>query len=58
MASPHVAGAAALYLSDPANSGKTPAQVKAALIGAGTTDWSDSDDPDNIKEKLLNVSGF
>lgn len=58
MASPHVAGAAALYLSDPANSGKTPAQVKSALLSAGTSDWNNSDDPDGVKEPLLNVSGF
>ncbi|MFS8096389.1 S8 family peptidase [Lentzea alba] len=34
MASPHVAGAAALYLS--ANPGATPAQVRSALVGAAT----------------------
>jgi len=34
MASPHVAGAAALYLAD--NPGKTPAEVHAAIIAAAT----------------------
>ncbi len=56
MASPHVAGAAALYEST--HPGSTPAQTKAALQSAGTLDWSDADDPDPIKERLLNVSGF
>ena len=35
MASPHVAGAAALYLA--ANPGATPQQVRDALVGNGTT---------------------
>ncbi|WP_345983073.1 S8 family serine peptidase [Streptomyces sp. DSS69] len=35
MASPHVAGAAALYLAD--NPGSTPAQVSAGLVAAATT---------------------
>ncbi|MFH9471593.1 S8 family peptidase [Streptomyces clavifer] len=35
MASPHVAGAAALYLAD--NPGKTPAQVSAGLVAAATS---------------------
>jgi subtilisin len=56
MASPHVAGAAALYVS--AHSGVTPAQVKAALLSAGSNNWNNSDDPDGIKEPLLDVSGF
>ena len=56
MASPHVAGAAALYKS--ANPGASPAQVKSALQAAGTLDWDDRDDPDPTKERLLNVSGF
>ena len=56
MASPHVAGGAALYKAN--NPGATPAQVRTALRSAGTTDWSNSDDPDGIKEPLLNVSTF
>jgi subtilisin family serine protease len=56
MASPHVAGAAALYKSThPAD---TPAQVRTALINAGTLDWSNVGDPDGTKERLLNVDTF
>lgn len=56
MASPHVAGAAALYLSQ--NPSATPAQVKSALINAANFDWNNVDDPDGIKEPLLNVDDF
>jgi subtilisin family serine protease len=56
MASPHVAGAAALYIAS--NSGATPEQVKSALIGAGNYNWSNLDDGDNTKEPLLDVSLF
>ncbi len=56
MASPHVAGAAALYKAS--NPGASPAQVKSALQNAGTTDWNNVDDKDTTKEKLLNVGGF
>ena len=56
MAAPHVAGGAALYKAN--NPGATPAQVKAALRSAGTTNWSNADDPDGVKEPLLNVSTF
>jgi subtilisin family serine protease len=56
MASPHVAGGAALYAATHPTA--TPDQVKAALQAAGTTDWSNADDPDGVKEKLLNVSTF
>lgn len=56
MASPHVAGAAALYKAK--NAGATPAQVKAALQAAGNDGWDNSDDRDGIKEKLLNVDAF
>jgi len=61
MASPHVAGAAALYLS--VNTGATPAAVKTALLLAGDpapcvnnpdgTCAGASDDPDGIQEPLL-----
>ena len=54
MASPHVAGAAALFLST--HSGATPAQVRAALTAAGTFDWIG--DPDSTQEPLLNVTSF
>jgi len=53
MASPHVAGAAALYL---ASNSATPDQVKAALISLGSSNWNDVDDPDEIQEPLLDVS--
>ena len=56
MASPHVAGAAALYVAT--HPGATPAQVKAALQAAGSNNWNNVDDPDGIKEPLLDVSGF
>jgi subtilisin len=56
MASPHVAGAAALYkAADPSAS---PASVRQALRSAGGTDWSNADDKDSIKEPLLNVARF
>lgn len=56
MASPHAAGAAALYLSTHPDA--TPPQVRVALIGAGTYDYSNAKDPDGVKEPLLNVSSF
>jgi len=55
MATPHVAGAAALYLSLSGNSGKTPAQVQTAIVdGAVTGKLSgfNSDTPN----RLLNIS--
>jgi subtilisin len=56
MASPHVAGAAALIkAADPT---ATPAAVKTALQGAGNLDWNNSDDRDPIKETLLDVDAF
>ena len=56
MASPHVAGGAALYLAN--HPGASPAEVKAALRAAGSSDWNNVDDPDEIKEPLLNVAGL
>jgi subtilisin family serine protease len=56
MASPHAAGAAALYKAT--NSSATPTQVKTALQDAGNMLWDNSDDPDGTKEPLLDVSGF
>ena len=56
MASPHVAGGAALYAAN--NPGATPAQVQGALEGAGSLDWDGRDDPDGTKEPLLDVGGF
>jgi subtilisin family serine protease len=54
MASPHVAGAAALYKSTHPTA--TPAQVKSALQAAGNLNWSNADDGDTTKERLLNVA--
>jgi subtilisin family serine protease len=56
MASPHVAGAAALYKST--HPGATPAQVRTALRSAGNLNWNDADDPDPTKEPLLNVDAL
>ena len=44
MASPHVTGAAALYLSD--HPGASPAAVAAALKAAGNLLWNAAGDPD------------
>jgi subtilisin len=56
MASPHVAGGAALYKATHPTAG--PAAVKTALQSAGTLDWNSSDDGDNTKERLLDVSTY
>jgi len=56
MASPHVTGAAALYLARHPAAG--PAAVRSALVAAGTAQWSRAGDPDGIHEPLLNVTGF
>ena len=61
MATPHVAGGAALYYLEEARLGRprpTPQQVRAALIATGTTDWTVSTDPDATHEPLLNVASF
>ena len=54
MATPHVAGAAALYRSD--HPSATPSQVRSALQSAGNGDWSG--DRDQSKEALLNVDAL
>jgi subtilisin len=56
MASPHVAGSAALYKSTHPTA--TPAQVKSALQAAGNLNWSNADDGDGTKERLVNVASF
>jgi len=56
MASPHVTGAAALYLSD--HPGASPAAVAAALKAAGNMLWNAVGDRDRTKETLLNVDAL
>ncbi|MFG1955087.1 S8 family serine peptidase [Micromonospora sp. NPDC048830] len=57
MASPHVAGGAALYKATHPTA--TPGAVKSALQAAGTTAYSwPAGDPDGVQEKLLNVATF
>lgn len=56
MASPHVAGAAALYKAN--NASASPAQVQNALQNSGNSNWNNSDDPDGTQEPLLNVGGY
>jgi len=56
MASPHVAGAAALYIAN--HPGLNPEQVKSELIAAGSNAWNNSADSDLINEPLLDVTGF
>ena len=55
-AAPHVAGAAALWISK--NPAASPAEVRNALIAAGSFDWDNTDDPDGHKEPLVDVSSF
>jgi subtilisin family serine protease len=57
MASPHVAGGAALYKAN--NPSASPSTVKTALQSAGNLNWIwPSEDPDGIQEVLLNVDAF
>ena len=57
MASPHAAGAAALYKAN--NPSASPAQVRTALRSAGNTNWTwPSQDGDSVQEPLVNVGGF
>lgn len=51
MASPHVAGAAALYLAQ--NPGASPAQIDSALKSTGNLNWTG--DKDAWKEPLINA---
>jgi subtilisin family serine protease len=55
-AAPHVAGAAALWISK--HPGAAPAEVRSALISHGNFDWDNHDDPDGHKEPLVDVSSF
>jgi len=54
MASPHVAGAAALYLAN--NPSANPSQVIDALQSAGNLDWYTESDPDGNPENLVQIS--
>ncbi len=56
MASPHAAGAAALYKAS--HPSASPATAKRAPRAAGNLGWNNTDDPDGIKEPLLNVAAF
>jgi subtilisin family serine protease len=57
MASPHAAGAAALYRSgNPPDA--TPEGVRTALQATGNAVWSEAGDPDGIHEQLLNVDAL
>lgn len=66
MASPHVAGGAALYYLWEQRAGRprpSPLQVRAALIARGTLDWLTSTDPDiglpgGAREPALAVADF
>jgi subtilisin len=55
MASPHVAGAAALYKAR--NPGATAADIRS-FVTSGTLDWNNSDDHDTTKERLVNVASL
>jgi subtilisin len=57
MASPHAAGAAALYISTQ-SSRPSPATVKSALQNAGNLRWKTTTDPDGSADILLNVDVF
>ena len=53
MASPHVAGAAALLASN----GDAPAAIRSTLLSSGNDGWTD-DSGDGTKEPLLDISTF
>jgi len=53
MASPHVAGAAALYKAT--NAQATPTEVQLGLQSSANLDWFASDDGDPVQEGLLDV---
>ena len=56
MATPHVAGGAALYLL--AHPGAPPDEVRSALRAAGLFDWKTTTDRDSAVDPLLDVSSF
>ena len=53
MASPHVAGAAALLASN----GDNPGTIRTTLLASGNSNWTD-DSGDGVKEPLLDISTF
>ena len=55
MASPHVAGAAALVTA--ANPSWTPAQVRDRLVATGNGGWTDTS-PDGVEEPLVDVAAL
>jgi subtilisin len=55
MASPHAGEAALCNASHPAAS---PAGVRRALQRTGNLGWSNADDPDGVKEPLVNVDAL
>lgn len=56
MASPHVAGAAAVHLST--HGSASPNQVRTALVNAGNCGWDAGDDGDNTQEPLLDLTNL
>jgi subtilisin family serine protease len=70
MATPHVAGAAALYIASPASAGATADQVRQALVSRGECAGSAAPagnivcelgwslDPDGVWEPLVDASSF
>ncbi len=55
-AAPHVAGAAALWISK--HRGASPDEVRKALVLAGNDHWDNSQDGDRVKEPAVDVSTF
>lgn len=59
MASPHVAGAAALLASvNNPNNAADVANIRNQIVNSGTMDWNNADDRDSTKEPLLYTRNF
>jgi hypothetical protein len=59
MASPHVAGAAALLASTMPHANAADVQaIRNQIVNQGNLNWNNADDPDGIKERLLDVTLF
>ena len=56
MASPHVAGAAAVYKS--LHPSASPTEVRNALVAMGSYAWSTATDPDPYTDPLLDISSL